>query len=84
MNPFSSSLFASSSCLSVLSLGLQFHQVFSSELLVLHSKEFSEVVLVHIQLEIKTLCYLLSEKEMATHSSTLAWRIPWREEPLQW
>ena len=22
-----------------------------------------------------------SEKEMATHSSTLAWRIPWREEP---
>ena len=21
------------------------------------------------------------EKEMATHSSTLAWRIPWREEP---
>ena len=21
------------------------------------------------------------EKEMATHSSTLAWEIPWREEP---
>ena len=21
------------------------------------------------------------EKEMATHSSTLAWRMPWREEP---
>ena len=21
------------------------------------------------------------EKEMATHSSTLAWRIPWREDP---
>ena len=21
------------------------------------------------------------EKDMATHSSTLAWRIPWREEP---
>ena len=21
------------------------------------------------------------EEEMATHSSTLAWRIPWREEP---
>ena len=21
------------------------------------------------------------EQEMATHSSTLAWRIPWREEP---
>ena len=23
----------------------------------------------------------LLEKEMATHSNTLAWRIPWREEP---
>ena len=23
----------------------------------------------------------LLEKEMATHSSTLAWRIPWAEEP---
>ena len=21
------------------------------------------------------------EKEMATHSSTLAWKIPWKEEP---
>ena len=21
------------------------------------------------------------EKEMATHSSTLAWKVPWREEP---
>ena len=21
------------------------------------------------------------EKEMATHSSTVAWKIPWREEP---
>ena len=24
---------------------------------------------------------LKEEKEMATHSSTLAWRIPWMEEP---
>ena len=23
----------------------------------------------------------LMEKEMATHSSTLAWKIPWMEEP---
>ena len=23
----------------------------------------------------------LLEKKMATHSSTLAWKIPWREEP---
>ena len=27
-----------------------------------------------------TLCYL-GEKKMATHSSTLAWKIPWTEEP---
>ena len=26
-------------------------------------------------------CLLLGRKVMATHSSTLAWRIPWREEP---
>ena len=25
--------------------------------------------------------YTLSEKAMATHSSTLAWKIPWTEEP---
>ena len=24
---------------------------------------------------------VVMEKEMATHSSTLAWRIPWTEEP---
>ena len=26
-------------------------------------------------------CYLHLEKEMATHSSTLDWKIPWTEEP---
>ena len=25
--------------------------------------------------------YIILEKEMATHSSILAWRIPWTEEP---
>ena len=25
--------------------------------------------------------YAVSEKAMATHSSTLAWKIPWTEEP---
>ena len=30
----------------------------------------------------KSLClYMLMEKAMATHSSTLAWKIPWTEEP---
>ena len=37
------------------------------------SKERLEVV--------KILLDLLSEKAMAPHSSTLAWRIPWTEEP---
>ena len=31
--------------------------------------------------EIRKLHSLHSEKEMATHSSTLAWKIPWTEEP---
>jgi len=26
-------------------------------------------------------CYVSAEKAMATHSSTLAWKIPWTEEP---
>ena len=26
-------------------------------------------------------CYVPSEKAMAPHSSTLAWKIPWMEEP---
>ena len=29
----------------------------------------------------KFICWNLMEKEMATHSSILAWRIPWTEEP---
>ena len=37
------------------------------------SKERLEVV--------KILLDLLSEKAMAPHSSTLAWKIPWTEEP---
>ena len=30
---------------------------------------------------IKPGCALASEKAMALHSSTLAWKIPWTEEP---
>jgi len=32
-----------------------------------------------LELELKPGC--LKEKAMATHSSTLAWKIPWTEEP---
>ena len=28
-----------------------------------------------------TLCSTISEKAMAPHSSTLAWKVPWTEEP---
>ena len=38
-------------------------------------KGFLKVLIVFIRI------VLLMEKEMATHSSTLAWRIPWAEEP---
>ena len=31
--------------------------------------------------EIQRIIRLLLEKEMAPHSSTLAWKIPWTEEP---
>ena len=33
------------------------------------------------QLEILGLVVFMTEKAMATHSSTLAWKIPWMEEP---
>ena len=34
-----------------------------------------------IQLCICIYTHIILEKEMATHSSILAWRIPWTEEP---
>ena len=34
-------------------------------------------VILHLDIYIKS----LPEKAMATHSSTLAWKIPWMEEP---
>ena len=39
--------------LSILTLGLLFHQVFVSKLLAFHSKEFTEVVLLKIQLSFR-------------------------------
>ena len=35
--------------------------------------------LIHVEVCQKTAKFL--EKEMATHSSILAWKIPWTEEP---
>ena len=44
----------------------------SVNLFILHI--FSERIYVHID-------SIYLEKELATHSSILAWRIPWTEEP---
>ena len=47
-------------------------------------KCFKEIYLVGPSLELKDTIFnktLLLEKEMAPHSSTLAWKIPWTEEP---
>ena len=57
---------------------LHFFFFFKSELKkkMTHAlKVFLKVLIVFIRI------VLLMEKEMATHSSTLAWRIPWVEEP---
>ena len=34
-----------------------------------------------LSFEILQVCRLEEEKAMASHSSTLAWKIPWMEEP---
>ena len=34
-----------------------------------------------VHLKMVNFIFIFSEKEMATHSSILAWRIPWKEEP---
>ena len=41
----------------------------------------SHFILSHYLLPSLLTLYLLSEKAMAPHSSTLAWEIPWMEEP---
>ena len=59
----------------ILSLGLQFHQVFSSELLVLHSKDVNEVILLQVSLEIEALCYCtLYSAYSKVHKSTATCR----------
>ena len=47
----------------------------SLSLVILFKKLFYQILLI-----IK-LCQLSLEKAMATHSSSLAWKIPWAEEP---
>ena len=41
----------------------------------------SAKVEIYLKLKYKYILIWYMEKAMATHSSTLAWKIPWREEP---
>ena len=56
-------------------------------LILLFIKKYSSLSLVARSFLMSTLCdmnaviLVLSEKAMAPHSSTLAWKIPWTEEP---
>ena len=41
-------------------------------------------LVIHMKItnvQINIICVLMVEKAMAPHSSTLAWKIPWMEEP---
>ena len=44
-------------------------------------KHFNDMITFVMSLGKDAVCKKCLEKEMAIHSSTLAWRIPWTEEP---
>ena len=45
------------------------------------SMMLQEIMWVHLWADLRQVSDVLSEKAMAPHSSTLAWKIPWVEEP---
>ena len=47
----------------------------------IHTKVSGRVTTMSLLVIINSQVGLSSEKAMATHSSTLAWKIPWMEEP---
>ena len=53
--------------------------VFVVDFVVSHTESFRTELLIFPACDITYTVHM--EKEMATHSSTLAWRIAWREEP---
>ena len=60
------------------------HQVVESLLdcvCVFSDIDFFEKIVRHIFFKLKVIYNVLLEKAMALHSSTLAWKIPWIEEP---
>ena len=46
-----------------------------------HSLVWGHVIIIHLVFYVLYILACKAEKAMATHSSTLAWRIPWVEEP---
>ena len=70
--------------------GSSAHGIFQARVLEWGAIAFSEPVLsfsnfpqqLSLKSRLNTTCYVnILEKPMATHSSTLAWKIPWMEEP---
>ena len=51
------------------------------ELYNLHTVKFLNMYMIFIVPHLLVLVIHLPEKAMAPHSSTLAWKIPWMEEP---
>ena len=47
----------------------------------INNTQFIDAYFIFQMSVIYTHLYYLLEKEMAAHSSILAWRIPWTEEP---
>ena len=61
------------SCFGAKALGRHLHLILTP---LLASRDVGQVILKYF-----ILFYIVTEKAMATHSSTLAWKIPWMEEP---
>ena len=47
----------------------------------METKQKQHPVVDVMEMEVKFNAVIISEKAMAPHSSTLAWKIPWTEEP---
>ena len=67
--------------------GLDFALLFSEYSLISNvflypiSRDFCPLPIDDALLRFSLVCGMLAEKETATHSSILAWRIPWTGEP---
>ena len=55
-------------------------RVYTEKILEL-KRQFNKVAKINIQNSVAVFYLNISEKAMAPHSSTFAWKIPWTEEP---